>query len=326
MCKLNFTFNLKKLAKSESFCEASAQELRVLLALISSEGEASEDELSALAGVSTARLNSALTLWEGEGVISRRSTDGNITEEFEARLVKGEILEESAAAVAGSIRSENLASTLEECATLMGKAALNSTEMKCITALTTQYGLSPEYILTLAADMVAKGKRLTAARLRDEAIRLCEKRGIETLEQLEKALEEGEGNETEWVFKRLLGIYRPLSDDERAFFKRWAEEMGFGREIVREAFNLAVRATGHGSVYYMDKVLSGWHEKGCRTVKECLEAAKDTSAELAKAHGGEAAPKKKRSEPEKPRYGSFDINDAFAKALARSYGEEAGDN
>ena len=35
--------------------------------------------------------------------------------------------------------------------------------------------------------------------------------------------------------------------------------------------------------------------------------------------------KKKKSQPETPRYGNFDAKDAFMKALERSYGKENDD-
>ena len=73
----------------------------------------------------------------------------------------------------------------------------------------------------------------------------------------------------------------------------------------------------------MDKILTAWHEAGCKTLAECV------------AHQGEQKstaeePKRaKKSEAPKLRYGDFDIDDAFQKALNRSYGtptDTDGDN
>ena len=70
----------------------------------------------------------------------------------------------------------------------------------------------------------------------------------------------------------------------------------------------------------MDKVLTVWHEAGCKTVEECraLAASEKAKAEKDRADS-QAARKKSKTEPEKPRYGDFDINDAFKAALERSY-------
>jgi DNA replication protein DnaD len=69
----------------------------------------------------------------------------------------------------------------------------------------------------------------------------------------------------------------------------------------------------------MDKVLSGWHAKGLSTLEECRAA---NSVSKAAAEKPTPTRPKAKSKPEKPRYGDFDVNDAFAKALERSYGED----
>ena len=90
-------------------------------------------------------------------------------------------------------------------------------------------------------------------------------------------------------------------------------------KIVEEAYDVAtLSSSGRNLFAYMDKVLLGWHEAGCKTVSECQAKRAADRATFTES----TSPKKKsKSKPEPPRYGDFDINDAFAKALERSYGD-----
>lgn len=326
MPTLKYRVDRIRVIGSAAFAEASKEELRVLLALTELSGEAeSAEELAGAAMISPARCKAALAFWEESGVISADGGEPRITEEFEERLVRGEIDEVPARQVADSIRDENLAAMIQECAILMGQACLPNGDVKNLTALYTQYSLSPEYIVTLAAHLAGRGT-LTVRRLCDEAIRLQSKR-CDSAEALEAYISDMEASSgAEWEFRRLLGIYgRTLSVSERRYFKRWSEEFGYSVSIVSEAYDLAVLNTrsGRGDLRYMDSVLTSWHEAGCRTVSDCrerIEAEKARKAADAAAKG--ESKKRTKSTPQTPRYGNFDINEAFNDAVARSFGGE----
>ena len=320
---MNYRLNIK-LIGSGAFIEASKEELRVLLALMELQGSAeSVDHLSAAVGISSARCKSALAFWEESGMILPDNGEPLITEEFESRLVRGEIDVVPATRVAESIRDEGLASAIEECATLMNNPCLSTDEVKNITALNTQYSLTDEYIATLAANLASKGN-LTVRRLCNEAIDL-QKKGygdVDSLNAYLKYMEESTGSE--WEFRRVLGIYgRNLSQSERKYFKKWAEEFGYSVGIVSEAYDIAVLNTknGRGDLRYMDSILTSWHNAGCQTISECLAMVESERAKKS-AEASKSEPKKKtKSTPETPRYGNFDINEAFNNAVLRSFGE-----
>jgi DnaD/phage-associated family protein len=316
-----YKVNPLRVTGTDAFAEASAQELRVLLALVECGGKfESVEALAESAAVSKTRCSSALTLWEDGGVITER-IDGApiITEEFSERLTKDEIDERPSLEVADSIRDGNLKSAIDECATLMNLATMPTADVKNITALYTQYGLSPEYIVTLAAYLAEQGK-LTARNLCNQAIRL-DGTGCDTVEALESYIQnKATESDTDWEFRRIFGIYnRNLSQSERSYFKKWSEEYGFSTAIVSEAYDKAVMNTQNGRRYmqYMDTVLTAWYNAGCKTVAECLA---QSEAEKPKQETAEKRPS--RREAEKPRYGEFNVEDAFAKALMRSYGSE----
>lgn len=315
-----------RVTDSPAFAEASREELRVLLALVEVNGVFEDPEaLASLAAVSKPRCSSALTLWEEAGVITERRDGAPIvTEEFSERLVRGDIDERPSTEVADSIRDGNLASAIEECATLMGLATIPTADVKNITALYTQYALSPEYIVTLAAYLAEEG-RLTARNLCNKAIKLQES-GCDSVEALEAYIQnKSTESDTDWEFRRIFGIYnRNLSQSERGYFKKWSEDFGFSTAIVSEAYDRAVMNTQNGKRYmqYMDTVLTAWYTAGCKTVAECI-----AQSEAAKPRQ-ESTPEKRpsRREAEKPRYGDFDVNEAFRLALERSYGSDDDDD
>ena len=326
MPKVNYRVDRLSVIGNPAFKEASKEELRALLALIELSGSCeSESELAEAAGISAARCKAALAFWEESGVIAPFGVP-MITDEFDDRLTAGEIDETPALRVADSIRDEHLASMIEECANLMGQACLPNADVKNITALYTQYSLSPEYIVTLAAHLASRSD-LTARRLCNEAIKLSGK-GCDSVEALDayiKDMEESSG--AEWEFRRVLGIYgRNLSVSEKKYFKKWAEEFGYSVGVVSEAYDLAVlnTKTGRGDLRYMDSVLTAWHEAGCRTVSDCREKAE---ADRLRRESEKPEPKKRtKTTAETPRYGNFDITEAFNSAVARSFGtDEEGD-
>ena len=301
---------------SASFGEASREELRVLVALMESAVPLSVEEISLLASVSPARAKGAVAFWCAEEIFVE--CDG-VTDEFEDKVRPGEIDEVPAARVAVSIREEGLADLIEECAEIMGKPALTTEDVKNLTALVTQYALSTDYIATLAAYLASKHK-LTAVRLRDRAISLVGK-GIDNTEALEVYIKDREKqSSSELEFRRLLGIYnRSTTEAERRLFNKWADEFGYSTSVVGEAYSICVVNKGSLSVAYMDKVLTNWHEAGCKTVEECRAFAASQKASEKEKPGSSEPRKRSKSEPEKPRYGDFDINDAFKAALERSY-------
>ena len=318
--KNNYKASLSGLCQNPAFTEASAEEMRVLLTLASLDGVPTEEsDIARMAGVSGARCRAAIAFWEGAGVLSVNKTAG-IIEEFEERLVAGEIDEEPAIKVAETIRDDSLALMIEECAALMGTPCLSNQDVANLTNLHRQYQLSAEYIVVLAAHLQSKGE-FTVRKLCNKAISL-EKKGISTPEELEAyivSLDSGD----EWEFRRIIGIYnRNLSQAEKDLFKKWSEEYGYGAAIVSEAYDISAMNTKSGNLRYMDKVLTNWFDAGCKTVSECRA---HSESERAKSKAQPTEKKYAKSRPETPRYGNFDVNEAFFNAIERSFGEKEED-
>ena len=327
MKKIDYRVLLRPLSSCRGFDEMTAPELRVLVALIENGGRFdSAKALSDAAGTTEARALSTLTLLTEMGLIAPEQSEsepvGGIVEEFEYRIREGEIESESALSVARVIRNENLAEMISECASIFEEPALSSEHTAVLTALYTQYGLSQEYILTLASYMATKGKP-NVSTLKNKAISL-HRRGIDTVEELERYISDCERENTaDWELKRLFGIKsRNLSDAELAYFRRWCDEFDFTTEIVSAAYDISSVATGGKlSFPYTDKILTEWHDAGCKTVEDCHRHEEKSKLDRQEAY----KPKTKTREKTKaqpPRYGSFDIDEAFKAALSRSFGDD----
>lgn len=318
MDKLDYRLSPLRITDKRGFADASAAELRVLIALIECGGHTDVTALSNAAAVSRARCISSLALWEEEGVITANPCKENgsdlinVVDEF----TTNEIPETPSVDIAESLRDKDLAMVINECAVIMGRAALPTTDIRYITDLYTQFKLSPEYIITLAAHLQKK-KKLSGLLLKKEAEKLYEKE-IDTVEALEHhILDEYNVSDSVWEIRRVLGIRnRNLSATEKTVFSRWADEYGFSTEIIALAFDECVKNTGQLSLSYMNTVLTEWHKANCITVEDCKNRCEAGKKKRISSTGNK--PRGPKEKEPKPRYGDFDVNDAFLAALERS--------
>ena len=246
---------IEKASSAPSFTEATAEELRVLVAAIQLCGKkTSAEEIAATAATSVPRARASLNLWESEGVISRG--ENNVIDEFEPERATV-----SAKETADSIRKEGLRELHEEIARIIEKPALERDEIGRVTALVVELGLSHEYIVTLASFLKEKREssgsevKLRVGNITNQARILLEK-GIDTLEMLERHIELSQKDtRDEREIRKLLGIWgRAISKTQKEYFRKWTDEYCFGLEILAEAYDIAALKTPNASLAYMDKV------------------------------------------------------------------------
>ncbi|MBQ8688997.1 MAG: DnaD domain protein [Clostridia bacterium] len=321
-----YKINLSSLNDNMDFKEATAEELRVLLAVISLEGRVdSQNAIARLASTSAARARASLVFWEDSGVISAASKKKNdtpptVTEEFEDSGIFDDN-EKTAVELVKSIRDNNLKELFEIIAGIIEKPTLERSEIKKISELYEDEGLEEDYIINLAGWMKDKGK-VTVSKIYNKA-RALVKHGILSSDDLDDYIKAQDSiTSSERMFIKTFRIKNPiLTDNQRMYIKRWVDEFGFGEKILLAAFNYTVDACGELSYSYMNKLLVSWHEAGCKTVDDCNAEHERRAAELS-AEYRKPAPRGKRAEKTPLRYGDFDVEDAFAKALERSYGTD----
>ena len=349
MTEYIYKFNTGATLAREVWQDASHEELRVLVYLMTTDG-AMADEISAACGTAKARTKSALALWREAGVILRESTSARVsarkvgaeadavkerltpptdspslTLEFEDRHTAVGVDEMTSIEAADSIRDAALAELMSDIASLLSKPALNTYEAKHIAAAYGQYAVSSEYILTLATYMsetaAAKGRGFTTKILTDKISRLVG-RGIDNLEALEAYIEDQSRGGEYYELRRIFSIWkRNPSKTELKYFKKWTEELDYGTEIIDEARDIAVTQTGEQPFAYIDKLLVSWHAAGLRTLGEIAKYNEEHKPER-------TTPKKSGGKPksvETPAYSSFNTEDALLRALERSYADDKDD-
>ena len=335
MIEYKYHFTGEKPTESEVFADATEAELRVLVALIDKGCCGTDEELCQAAGVSRARLGAGIALWEEAGIIAEgevtveRGAYGNLLmNEFSENPLLSDLDEESSKEVARTIRRSKLHGLYEEIQVLLERPALTPMETKKIAALVSQYGLSEEYILALAAHMADKGK-LTVNALTVRVKSLIEK-GITTPDELAVYLCDRESDfDGMYDYIRIFSTgSRKTSKAELGYLKKWSKEYCFGVPVVSLAYDLATVTAGKFSFAYLDKIITDWHESGAKTLEECearfiewrrvyAEEEDKKREQLAEKTGRRTAKK------EKPRYGDFDPEEAMKRALSRSFFDES---
>ena len=333
MSEYTFKVDLAYITELECFKEASKDELKVIIALASL-GDAliSLEELSDMLEISKGRVAAAIALFEESGVLTKN--DGTCAEvEYEFKPKRRE--EMTALEAADSMQSsgtkdsemrdkdlEDLYKQME----IMLEKTLETRESARISYLYKEIGLSAAYILQLANFLHDTRMRFTVETLIREAENLI-KNGVNTLEELEIYVagksKEIKG-EKEIIYA--LGIRnRTVSAAERKFFQKWLHEYGYGIKIIEEAYSISTVAIGKISLPYMDSILTGWYEKGCKTLEECRAESDVHKHNKTQSVKKSRQKSKKTAEAETPKYTDFNSEDALLRALERSYGE-SGDN
>ena len=321
MTEYTFKVRLDGITELDCFREATKDELKILIAIKSLEDTPfCAESLADMLGVSAARIKAAITLFEESSVLVARGDTilAEVEYEFEPKKEK---TTENKIKTANSLRDNHLQDLIQDMENLLEKT-LSARETERISNLYTEKSLSPEYILTLTSFLKARRNPLTVEAIVREAGKLAEK-NVTALEELEIYVKEKESEiKGEMEMRRLLGIHsRSLTPSERTFFKKWLHEFGYSSVIIGEAYDICVAATGKLSESYMDSILTGWHDAGCKTLEECRARVSIRKQEKAKKANSNSQKSKKTTEAETPKYADVNSEDALMRALERSYGE-----
>ena len=286
-----------------------------MLFAVKARGSATVDELKNLLSLEDGDVRDAIAFWRGAGALSE-CAEG----EKKKKLIESAdtLSSYSPSEAAELIEKENLASFIAVCQESYGKV-LSPNDIDIILGLHDQLSFSEEYICLLIAFLL-RYERKPMRYVEKVAFSLYDK-GVVTVEALTDYIEKKtRGELREGKLRKLFGIgARALSKKEDECFLRWCEEYGFDDSVIGLAYDITVGATGKASVSYADKVLRRWFEAGCKSVfavEEFIEMEKASRPKKESAAG------KKSSAKEEKNPSSFDVDDMFAHALARSYGSD----
>ena len=304
--------------------DADASDMRVLLyaAYADSEGEPIDvSEAAQFLSLTEGEVNSSLKFWYGAGVMkkagakAKKEDSSKVEDAKEPKKASRQrkALPEKRDAFFTANELCEIAEENQEFKVLLDAAQqtagwiFNTSEIEIIAALYVNLRLSSEYILALIGYYVCR---------REKPLRYLEKvaysfidEGVDTPDALEdrlRYLERYDGYEG--MVRRLFGLGgRTLIQKERAMIAAWLDEYKYGEDIVSKAYELTVNNTGKASLSYANTILKNWHDEGVKSIGDI--AKKNTSAK--------SLPKTTKQGTATAR--SFNVDDALAKALERSY-------
>lgn len=146
----------------------------------------------------------------------------------------------------------------------LGKT-LTHTEMETITYFYDTLHMSADLIEYLIESCVENGHK-SMHYIRKVAFSWVEE-GIETVSQAKE--QSALYNKNCYTVLNAFGIKnRGPAASELTYIKKWAEEYAFSPDIIEEACRRTITATHQPSFEYADSILTKWHDKNIRHLKE----------------------------------------------------------
>lgn len=312
-------------------------ELWLLLALAADESlladfESGADALADAVGLERSALDKALGFLLGAGILRREGARGRkkaAPKTAEKPVPKKEEKPTPRRAEVSELpkyttdefteimeRRHELTLLIDEAQNALGKI-FNQTEIRQLVSISEGLGLDDEYILLLLA--YCRKQEKSNLRYAEKLALSFFDEGITTAEALTARLYELElAATTEGQIKRLFGFSRSLTGKEKGFLADWTAKFGFGADMIEKGYEIAVESTANPTLNYLHSILTRWHEEGIKTPED---ADRDREARRNAAEG--ARPKSTgKPSPAPNRATSFDVDDFFAAAIGKGYGEK----
>lgn len=202
--------------------------------------------------------------------------------------------------------NKNVDYLLRQAEEILGKL-LSPSDFELIYSFVDWLGLPVEVVIMLLRFAKSQGK-LGKRYLETVAIDWAEK-GIDTYESAEEYIKEIEKRlSNEGKIRGILGIYdRALSQTEKKYINLWTAEKQIPVDLIREAYDRTISATGKLAWAYMNKIIVSWQDEGIKTLKQLEKyEAKKPQGDFGKGKSGE----KKRGinnykDTNKPDYTNF---------------------
>lgn len=285
---------------------ADSLKFKVLFTILA-DPEISEDAVCDIFDITKKRLHTVISYWQKAGVLegceaeapkvakkahcARATEMPRYTNEEIARFAEN---------------NEGFSDLLVSCQNELGKF-FTMAETEILIGMMDYLNLDAAYIVLLFGHCVGKGKK-SLRYIEKTAIEYVD-RGILTYDELEAYISRTEkAAKMEHKLRELFGIgTRGLIKREKDAFERWSGEWNMPFEIIERAFDVTVTNTNEASVPYCNSVLERWHASGYTTIEQVEEALEQYK------HKKSGAKEKK---------GSFETDDFFEAALARSFGND----
>ena len=301
---------------------ATASDIRVLFAALElySRETPTASKIAELTGLAVSEVESSMAYWRGTGIVSVSETvevspneknapdaeNGRQNEAGEKKPHRNSAPKYSGAQISDILEKDGggMKSMIDECQQLVGHI-FNPTEISSVVGMCDWLGLTPEFVVTVAAYYTRK-KPGCSVRYIERAATDLVNNGITSMKELDEYLKEMElydgiaGKLRTW-----LGIGgRAYTQKENGMIKRWVRDFSYGEDVIHLAYEITVDSKGAFNFDYANKILENWYASGVRDLAGANEAVSAFREE-----------KKAKSETG----GSFDTDEFFSLALRRSY-------
>ncbi len=203
--------------------------------------------------------------------------------------------------------NESVDNLFKQAEVILGKL-LSPSDFELIYSFVDWLGLPVEVVtmlLQFAASQGKTGKRY----LETVAIDWADK-GINTYESAEEYIRQIEIKmSNEGKVRGILGIYdRALTATEKKYINAWITEKNISTELIAEAYERTVSATGKLSWAYMNKILLSWQEQGLENIEKVRaseEMFKIKNSPVKTKTGGQKSKFNNYEDTNKPDYSNF---------------------
>ena len=335
--------DLSVMLNSSAFSDASPEDLRVLVTLILSDCNITRAELCECSFCDEETLTGALQYWRGAGVLVKgrkaqetqkaslgKDTQGESNADKDERSENhptdkkpspvaslDKFTETPSDELARAIEKERLQTLIEACQQLVGKT-LSTGEINIIVGMYRELSLDGDYIITLISYCYENERR--SLKYVEKMAFVLTGQGITEEADLVQYIDERKRFATlEWQLKKKFGMgNRDFTQKQAQYVHKWESEYGYPLDVITLAFDITVDTIGKTEFKYMDTILTKWYTSGCRTEGDVLSFMEQEKRERQSATPTKAKPDAK---PKNSTVGdsSFDTDDFFNRALARSY-------
>ena len=301
--KLLSTFNLPKRVVEEHIKLAGGTQLKVLLYCFNNlSEEINPNNIATALKISVNDTVDALGFWSELGYFNTDEKEIKIQEP--KKVIKKEIIKPSREDIVDLAKNDDkIKFILDEAQKKFGRL-LRANETSTLVWLYADEGLSPAVIL-MAIDYAKTIDKLSIGYIQKLCIDWLNN-GVDTTLAAEERIKALNQRRTVWyMISSTFGLIKRSPSKKEEELADLCAELGYGREILKEAYSRTIDSIGEYNVKYILTIIKAWNKLGVKEFKdiEALENKEET---------------KKQDKKFKEDYAGYD-KEAYKKDLDEDY-------
>mgnify|MGYP004526420465 CR=1 FL=1 len=262
------TFVLPQKVADEHLKLAGAVQLKVLLYIFRNIAAMPDAQnISSALGVPVADINDALRYWCDAGILyplEEQKTEPAKTAD-KPKTVAAQVTKPDRAEVAKrGLECPEIAFLLQQAQQIFGRN-LRQSEASTLVWLYDDQGMGVAVLLMLIQYAMSEN-RCNIGFIERTALDWINS-GVTDLKSAEQKVKEFALCKTAWgIVCSAFHIDRAPSKKEQENAHKWVNEWGYDKQMLKTAYDLCVDTTSKMSLPYIDKIVTGWHKQGVKTL------------------------------------------------------------